>query len=60
LAEHSIPYQNGTPSRDERTWAMLCHFSIFIGFIFPFGNIIAPLIIWSSKREELPLVLDQG
>ena len=32
--------------RDERTWGMLCHFSAFGGFIFPFGNILAPLIIW--------------
>jgi len=31
-----------TPSKDEKTWAMLCHFSTFIGFIFPLGNIIAP------------------
>ena len=48
------------PSKDERTWAMLCHFSTYIGFIFPFGNIIVPLIIWLSKREDLPLVEDQG
>ena len=27
------------PTKDERTWAMLCHFSAFVGFIFPFGNI---------------------
>ncbi|HIG51579.1 MAG TPA: DUF4870 domain-containing protein, partial [Candidatus Marinimicrobia bacterium] len=26
----------------------------------PFGNIIVPLIIWLSKREDLPLVEDQG
>ena len=48
------------PDKDERTWAMLCHFSAYIGFIFPFGNIIVPLIIWLSKREDLPLVEDQG
>jgi hypothetical protein len=39
---------------------MLCHFSTYIGFIFPFGNIIVPLIIWLSKREDIPLVEDQG
>ncbi len=54
------PVERILPSKDERTWAMLCHFSTYIGFIFPFGNIIVPLIIWLSKREDLPLVEDQG
>ena len=60
MSEESIPAIETTPSKDERTWAMLCHFSTYIGFIFPFGNIIVPLIIWLSKREDIPLVEDQG
>ena len=48
------------PSKDERTWAMLCHISTFCGMIIPFGNILAPLIIWLIKKEELPFVADQG
>ena len=48
------------PSKDERTWAMLCHFSAFAGLIIPFGNFLAPLIIWMIKKEELPFVEDQG
>ena len=60
MSEESIPPIGMIPSKDERTWAMLCHFSTYIGFIFPFGNIIVPLIIWLSKREDLPLVEDQG
>ena len=60
MSEESTPAIETTPSKDERTWAMLCHFSTYIGFLFPFGNIIVPLIIWLSKREDLPLVEDQG
>jgi len=56
--------QNSTtlplPTKDERTWAMLCHISTFSGFVIPFGNIIAPLVIWMIKRDEFPLVADQG
>ena len=48
------------PSKDERTWTMLCHFSAFAGLIFPFGNFLAPLIIWLIKKEEMPFVEDQG
>jgi uncharacterized protein len=47
-------------SHDERLWAMFCHLSAFAGFIFPFGNIIGPLIIWSIKKDKYPRVDDQG
>ena len=47
-------------SRQERTWAMLCHLGAFAGFVFPFGNIIVPLVIWLIKKEEFPLADDQG
>ncbi len=47
-------------SSDEKMWAMLCHLSALAGFIVPFGNIIGPLVIWSLKKDEFPLVNDQG
>ena len=39
---------------------MLCHFSAFTGLIFPFGNFLAPLIIWLIKKDDMPFVEDQG
>ena len=48
------------PTKDERTWAMLSHFSALCMFIFPFGNILAPLIIWLIKKDEMPFVEDQA
>ncbi|OGV49459.1 MAG: orotate phosphoribosyltransferase [Lentisphaerae bacterium GWF2_52_8] len=60
--ENQAP-ETGTPqaaNKDERTWAMLCHIGAFAGFLFPFGNVIAPLVIWLIKKEEYPLVDDQG
>lgn len=47
-------------SNDERTFGMLCHLSALAGFIFPFGNIIGPLIIWAIKKEEFPWVDQHG
>jgi uncharacterized Tic20 family protein len=45
----------------ERTFAMLCHLTALAALIgIPFGNIIGPLVIWLIKREEFPLVDDQG
>jgi len=43
---------------EDKKWATLAHLSVFTGFIIPFGSIIAPIIIWTSKRE-LPLTVDQ-
>ncbi len=46
-------------SKDARTWAMFCHLAGLCGFI-PFGNIIAPLILWQMKKAEFPFVDGQG
>ena len=47
-------------SREERNWGMYCHLAAFAGFIIPFGNIIGPLIIWLTKREDFPSIDRQG
>lgn len=47
-------------SQNERVWAMFCHLSAFAGFIIPFGSIIGPIVVWSIKRDQYPLVDDQG
>jgi len=38
----------------------VCHLSTFAGYVVPFGNIIAPLVLWVMKKDEYPLVDDQG
>lgn len=48
------------PEKEERTWGMLCHLSAFAGLIVPLGGILAPLIIWLIKKDEMPFVNDQG
>ena len=60
MSEESTAPIETTPSKDERTWAMLSHFSVLCMFIFPFGNILAPLIIWLIKKEEMSFVEDQA
>ena len=60
MSEEPIQPTENQTTKDERTWAMLCHFSAFAGLIFPFGNFLAPLIIWLIKKEEFPFVEDQG
>lgn len=42
-------------------WGMICHLAALAGFVgIPLGNVLGPLIVWLIKREEFPLVADQG
>ncbi len=48
-------------SKDERMWATFCHVAALALFIVPpIGGIIGPLIIWLIKKDDYPLVNDQG
>ena len=44
--------QSANASKDERTWGMLCHLLALGGFVFPFGSVLGPLVMWLIKREE--------
>jgi len=39
---------------------MAVHLSSFAGYMFPFGNVIAPLVIWLTKRKETSYVDEHG
>ena len=39
---------------------MFTHLSALFGYIIPFGSIIAPLVMWQLKKNEMPFVDDQG
>jgi len=58
---YSSGYDYYAPTKDERTWAMLCHLSamsVYIGI--PFGNILGPLVVWLLKRDESSFVNEHG
>jgi len=46
--------------KPDRTWDVLCHILALAGFVFPFGNIIGPLIIWLVKKDQIPSVDAHG
>ena len=48
------------PSYEARQGAMLCHFAAFLGFVFPFGSVVGPLILWQIKKEKDAFIDDQG
>lgn len=39
-------------TRNDRNYSTITHLSGFAGWCFPFGNIIAPLVMWIAKKNE--------
>ena len=48
--------------KSERTWALFAHLSSFVIWVtgIPFANIIAPLIIWQIKKDDMPFAAEQA
>lgn len=59
------PPAPGTPSKEERQWAMFAHLSALLGGLLTsafggWGFFIGPLVIWLMKKDEMPFVADQA
>ncbi len=46
--------------KETRTWAMILHLSLLAGFVIPMAGLIAPIIIWQIKKEEMPEIDAHG
>jgi uncharacterized Tic20 family protein len=47
------PVTPAPPTENERTWGMLAHLSALVGLVLPLiGNILGPLLVWLTKREQ--------
>jgi uncharacterized Tic20 family protein/uncharacterized membrane protein YqaE (UPF0057 family) len=51
------PDPQATTGNEERKWAMFSHIGTFAAFFVPFGNLIAPLIIWQLKKTESEFIV---
>ena len=59
------PAPSGTPSAEEKQWALFAHLSAIVGGIltghmFGWGCFAGPLIIWLIKKDTMPFVNDQA
>ena len=53
VAVVSVSKDTMKPGENERLWTMLCHLGALLGYVFPFGHIIAPLALWMLKRNHV-------
>ena len=50
--EPTQPVKSADPQTN--MWAMILHLSQLLNYIIPFGGIIAPMLIWQLKKNDLP------
>lgn len=60
MAVSTSPAMGGDVPQGERNWALFAHLSSFAGCLIPFGNIIAPLVMWQMKKETMPFGSEQA
>ncbi|HET7756959.1 MAG TPA: DUF4870 domain-containing protein [Steroidobacteraceae bacterium] len=55
------PEPHATPTENERTWGMLAHLAALVGLAVPIvGNVVAPWVVWVTKREQSAFVGEQA
>ncbi|XZE54066.1 DUF4870 domain-containing protein [Planctomycetaceae bacterium SH139] len=46
--------------QETRLWAMILHLSVLAGYAVPFAGLVAPIVIWQIKKEQLPEIDAHG
>jgi len=46
--------------KDLKQWAMILHLSVLAGLVVPFAGLLAPIIIFILKKEEMPGLVPHG
>jgi len=58
--EPNRPAGPGTPTKDERTLAMIAHIGALLGYAIVLGSFIPPLALYLLKKDESAFVADQA
>ena len=46
--------------KETRTWAMILHLSLLSGLVLPIAGLIAPVVIYVIKKDDLPGLVPHG
>ena len=53
-------FLNEEHSKDERTWGMFLHLSMLASFVIPLLGLLAPIVNWQMKKDQLPIIDEHG
>ncbi|MGE9267083.1 MAG: DUF4870 domain-containing protein [Verrucomicrobiales bacterium] len=57
----NVPMTGEAISKEDKQWAMLAHLLTLVTWLgLAFANIVAPLVIWQIKKDELPFTVEQA
>lgn len=45
---------------EQKQWGLFLHLSQLLNVLIPFGGIIAPIVIWQMKKQEMPALDAHG
>jgi uncharacterized Tic20 family protein len=54
------PVTSTGDDKDLKQWAMILHLSVLAGFIVPFAGLLAPIVIFILKKDEMPGIVPHG
>ena len=59
---NSMQYQPQTnlQTTEQKQTGMFLHLSQLLNFIIPFGGVVAPIVIWQVKKDEMPALDAHG
>ena len=52
--------QMGLQTTEQKQTGLFLHLSQLLNFIIPFGGVVAPIVIWQIKKEEMPALDAHG
>lgn len=55
----NYPSPNAEPDQ-VRQWTIILHLSQYAGLLIPFASLIAPIVIWQMKKNEMPALDAHG
>ena len=48
------------PPVTPQNWRLYFELLNFAAFVFPFGNLVGPLVLWLIKKDTIPAVNEEG
>lgn len=52
--------QMGLQTQEEKQMGMFLHLSQLLNILIPFGGVIAPIVLWQIKKDEMPALDAHG
>jgi uncharacterized protein len=57
---YTTPSQPPNPAPDPNNWRLYLELLALTAFVFPFGQILGPLVLWLVKKDTSPQVNEEG